>query len=249
LSAAPRTGIVDLARVGFALAGSALSHPGTFNAEAVFREWARRAAARRNTDNLMVNFLVKQLQPNRVLIVLDNREHLIGACAKTADAILRRCPRVHLLATSREPLGIGGESIYRVPPLSLPGPGDVVPESCEAVALFVERVREQGVDLSVDEKTGPLLVSICRRLDGLPLAIELAAARLRSLSLSSLRDRLDQRFRLLTGGNRTALARQQTLRAAVDWAYSLLNRAEQSLLQLLSVFAESFDLDAVEGVC
>ena len=179
--------------------------------------------------------------------MLDNCEHLIGACAKTADAILRRCPRVSLLATSREPLGIGGESIYRVPPLSLPGPGDVVPESCEAVALFVERAREQGVDLSVDEKTGPLLVSICRRLDGLPLAIELAAARLRSLSLSSLRDRLDQRFRLLTGGSRTALARQQTLRAAVDWSYSLLNRAEQSLLQLLSVFAESFDLDAVEA--
>ena len=181
--------------------------------------------------------------------MLDNCEHLIGACAKTADAILRRCPRVRLLATSREPLGIGGESIYRVPPLSLPGPGDVSPESCEAVALFVERVREQGVDLSVDEKTGPLLVSICLRLDGLPLAIELAAARLRSLSLISLRDRLDQRFRLLTGGSRTGLARQQTLRAAVDWSYSLLNRAEQSLLQLLSVFAESFDLDAVEGVC
>src|SRR5262249_37697509 len=146
-------------------------------------------------------------------------------------------------------LGSGGESFYRVPPLSLPGPGDVVPESCEAVALFLERAREQGVDLSVDEKTGPLLVSICRRLDGLPLAIELAAARLRSLSLSGLRDRLDQRFRLLTGGSRTAMARQQTLQAAVDWSYSLLNRAEQSLLQLLSVFAESFDLDAVEGVC
>ena len=193
--------------------------------------------------------LLDALALQDVLIVLDNCEHLIGACAKTADAILRRCPRVRLLATSREPLGIGGESIYRVPPLSLPGPGDVVPESCEAVALFLERAREQGVDLSVDEKTGPLLVSICRRLDGLPLAIELAAARLRSLSLSSLRDRLDQRFRLLTGGSRTALARQQTLLAAVDWSYSLLNRAEQSLLQLLSVFAESFDLDAVEGVC
>jgi len=193
--------------------------------------------------------LLDALALQDVLIVLDNCEHLIGACAKTADAILRRCPRVRLLATSREPLGIGGESIYRVPPLSLPGPGDVVPESCEAVALFVERVREQGVDLSIDETTIPLLVSICRRLDGLPLAIELAAARLRSLSLSSLRDRLDQRFRLLTGGSRTALARQQTLQAAVDWSYSLLNRAEQSLLQLLSVFAESFDLDAVEGVC
>src|SRR5207247_10996892 len=114
-----------------------------------------------------------------------------------------------------EPLGIGGEIIYRVPPLSLPGPGDSgssAAGSSDAVALFVDRARAQGAGLSVDEATGPLVVSICRRLDGLPLAIELAAARLRSLSLGSLADRLNQRFRLLTGGSRTALARQQTLR-------------------------------------
>jgi predicted ATPase/class 3 adenylate cyclase len=184
-----------------------------------------------------------------VLIVLDNCEHLIGACAKTADAILRHCPRVHLLVTSREPLGIGGETIYRVPSLSLPDPDDPARASGDAIALLAERAREQGVDLTIDEETLPLLVSVCRRLDGLPLAIELAAARLRSLSLAGLRDRLDQRFRLLTGGSRTALARQQTLRATVDWSYSLLNPAEKSLLRLLSVFAEGFDLDAVEGVC
>jgi predicted ATPase/class 3 adenylate cyclase len=184
-----------------------------------------------------------------VLIVLDNCEHLIGACAKTADAILRHCPGVHLLVTSREPLGIGGETIYRVPSLSLPDPDDPAPASGDAVALLAERAREQGVDLAIDEETLPLMVSVCRRLDGLPLAIELAAARLRLLSLAGLRDRLDQRFRLLTGGSRTALARQQTLRAAVDWSYSLLNPAEKSLLRLLSVFAEGFDLDAVEGVC
>jgi predicted ATPase len=183
-----------------------------------------------------------------VLIVLDNCEHLIGACAKTAETILRRCPRVHLLVTSREPLGIGGESIYRVPSLSLPDPADPAPASCDAIALLAERAREQGVDLALDEETVPLMVSVCRRLDGLPLAIELAAARLRLLSLAGLRDRLDQRFRLLTGGSRTALARQQTLRATVDWSYSLLNPAEKSLLRLLSVFAEGFDLDAVEGV-
>src|SRR5580692_3799781 len=184
-----------------------------------------------------------------VLIVLDNCEHLTGACAKTAETILRRCPRVHLLVTSREPLGIGGESIYRVPSLSLPDPADPAPASCDAIALLAERAREQGVDLALDGDTLPLMVSVCRRLDGLPLAIELAAARLRSLSLAGLRDRLDQRFRLLTGGSRTALARQQTLRATVDWSYSLLNPAEKSLLRLLSVFAEGFDLDAVEGVC
>ena len=186
-----------------------------------------------------------------VLIVLDNCEHLIGACAKTADAIVRRCPRVHLVATSREPLGIGGETIYRVPPLSLPRPGDSgsSAESSDAVALFIDRACAQGTGLSFDEATAPLVVSICARLDGLPLAIELAAARLRSLSLRGLADRLDQRFRLLTGGSRTAPARQQTLEATVDWSYSLLHGAEQLLLGRLSVFAETFDLDAAEAVC
>jgi predicted ATPase/DNA-binding XRE family transcriptional regulator len=197
--------------------------------------------------------LTDALAPQDILIVLDNCEHLIGACAKVADAILRHCPRVHLLATSREPLGIGGESIYRVPPMSLPGPGDDPGSgthgSSDAVALFAARARAQGVDFSVDAQTGPVVVSICRRLDGMPLAIELAAARLRSLSLVELHDRLDQRFRLLTGGSRTALERQQTLRAAVGWSYSLLTGAEQVLLARLSVFAGSFDLDAAEAVC
>jgi tetratricopeptide (TPR) repeat protein len=136
-----------------------------------------------------------------------------------------------------------------VPSLSLPGPGEAAPAASDAVALFVERAREQGAGLSVDETTAPLVVSICRRLDGLPLAIELAAARLRSLSLAGLHDRLDQRFRLLTGGSRAALPRQQTLRATVDWSYSLLNGPEQLLLRRLSTFAEGFDLDAAELVC
>ena len=196
--------------------------------------------------------LLDALALQDVLIVLDNCEHLIGGCAKTAEAILRHCPRVRLLATSREPLGIGGETIYRVPSLSLPGPGDTgppAPGSSDAVTLFADRARAHGVALAVDEQTGPLVVSVCRRLDGMPLAIELAAARLRSLSLSSLGDRLDQRFRLLTGGSRTALERQQTLRATVDWSYSLLTGAEQVLLARLSVFAGSFDLDAAEAVC
>jgi predicted ATPase/class 3 adenylate cyclase len=196
--------------------------------------------------------LLDALVPQRVLIVVDNCEHLIGACAKIADAIVRRCPRVHLLATSREPLGIGGEIIYRVPSLSLPESDDPDPaaaEASEAIALFVDRAAEQGVAIPVDAHTAPLLVSICRRLDGMPLAIELAAARLRSLSLSELSDRLDQRFRLLTGGSRAALERQQTLRATVDWSYSLLSSAEQQLLRRLAVFAEGFDLSAAEAVC
>ena len=196
--------------------------------------------------------LLDALAPQAVLIMLDNCEHLVGGCAVAAEAIMRRCPRVHLVATSREPLGIGGEAIYKVAPLSLPGPGEsglLAAESSDAVALLIERARAQGTGLSVDEQTAPLVISICRRLDGLPLAIELAAARLRSLSLRGLADRLDQRFRLLTGGSRTAPARQQTLEATVDWSYSLLNRAERLLLRRLPVFAESFDLDAAEAVC
>jgi len=196
--------------------------------------------------------LLDALAPQDLLIVLDNCEHLIGGCAKTADAIVRRCPRVRLLATSREPLRIGGEVIYRVPPLSLPVPGDAglrAAESSDAVALFADRARAQGTALSLDEETAPLVASICARLDGLPLALELAAARLRTLSLRGLADRLDQRFRLLTGGDRTALERQQTLQAAVDWSYSLLHRAEKLLLRRLSVFAESFDMAAAEAVC
>ena len=184
--------------------------------------------------------------------MVDNCEHLIDACAKTAEAIVRRCPRVHLLATSREPLGIGGETIYRVPSLSLPGPGEaglLAPGSCDAVALFADRARVHGVALSVDEQDGPLAVSVCRRLDGMPLAIELAAARLRSMSLAELAGRLDQRFRLLTGGARTALERQQTLAATVGWSYLLLTGAERMLLTRLSVFAGGFDLAAAEAVC
>jgi predicted ATPase/class 3 adenylate cyclase len=211
---------------------------------------ALRLASRPGRSALEVLLDVLALQ--EVLIIVDNCEHLIGGCAKTAEAIVRRCPRVHLLATSREPLGIGGETIYRVPSLSLPGPGDPgsgTPGSSDAVALFVERARAHGVGLPVEEQAGPLVVSVCRRLDGMPLAIELAAARLRSMSLGELHDRLDQRFRLLTGGSRTALERQQTLRAAVGWSYSLLADAERVLLGRLSVFAGSFDLAAAEAVC
>lgn len=200
----------------------------------------------------MLDTLLDALVPQRLLIVLDNCEHLIDACARTADAILRRCPRAHLLATSREPLGIGGETIYRVPPMSLPADDDAesaLTELSDAVALFVDRAAQQGVSLTIDGHTGPLIASICRRLDGMPLAIELAAARLRSLSLADLRDRLDQRFRLLTGGSRAAMARQQTLLATVAWSYSLLDHTEQRLLRRLGVFPESFDLAAAEAVC
>ena len=200
-----------------------------------------------------LDVLVAGLAPQRVLIVLDSCEHLIGACAKVADAILRRCPEIHLLATSREPLGIGGETIYRVPSMSLPPEDDDAGGSDElgsdAVALFAERAAAQGVGFTLDESTIPRVVEICRRLDGMPLAIELAASRLRALSLADLDRRLDQRFQLLTGGSRNALPRQQTLLATVDWSYSLLTDLEQRLLRRLSVFVDGFSLDAAAEVC
>jgi predicted ATPase len=197
--------------------------------------------------------LVTALASQQALIVLDNCEHLIGGCAKVADAILRYCPEIRLLATSREPLGIAGETIYRVPSMSLPDEdgdtGEVDPCSFDAVALFAERAAAQGVGFVLDRASAPLVAQICRRLDGMPLAIELAASRLRGLSLADLNDRLDQRFRLLTGGSRNALPRQQTLLATVDWSYSLLSTPEQKLLRRLSVFVEGFQLDAAEAVC
>jgi predicted ATPase len=200
-----------------------------------------------------LDILVASLASQQALIVLDNCEHLIGACSKVADAILRYCPEICVLATSREPLGIAGENIYRVPSMSLPDEdddtGELGPSGSDAVALFADRAAAQGVSSVLDQASAPLAAQICRRLDGMPLAIELAASRLRALSLADLNDRLDQRFRLLTGGSRNVLPRQHTLLATVDWSYSLLTGSEKKLLQSLSVFVDGFQLDAVEAVC
>jgi predicted ATPase len=192
--------------------------------------------------------LLDALGPQDALIVLDNCEHLLDACAQVTAAVLRQCPRVHLIATSREPLGIAGETIFRVPSLSLPE-SDASAERSDAVELFMTRARAQGAAFALDDETAPQIVSICRRLDGMPLAIELAAARLRSMSPASLAERLDQRFRLLTGGSRGALPRQQTLQATVQWSYSLLSDGEQTLLRRLSVFVDGFTLEAAEAIC
>ncbi len=187
-----------------------------------------------------------------LLIVLDNCEHVIDAAAKFCDQVIRHCPRVRILATSRETLGIDGERVYRVPSLSLPQTDTENPEelaASDAVRLFAERARAQNPGFVLDATSAPLVVSICRRLDGIPLALELAAARLSSMSLAQVADRLDQRFRLLTGGSRNAMPRQQTLQATVDWSFSLLYSAERETLTRLSVFAGGFDLEAAEQVC
>ncbi len=194
--------------------------------------------------------LVEAVAGRSVLVLLDNCEHLIGACAKLADALLRGCPNLALLATSREPLGIGGEYVYRVPSMRTPADGDDPDaiRASEAVRLLADRAAAQGVPLDVDEDTAGVAGRICRRLDGIPLAIELAAARLRGMSAAELEARLDGRFALLTGGSRARPARQQTLRAMVEWSWELLTGSERAALARLSVFAGGFGLAAAEAV-
>jgi predicted ATPase/DNA-binding SARP family transcriptional activator len=188
-----------------------------------------------STMELIVRFLAGR----SLLIVLDNCEHVVGQAAALAETLAGTVPGLRLIATSREPLGVPGEVLVSVGPLAWPA----------AVELFVDRARAVRPGFSADEHTRPVIDDICRRLDGLPLAVELAAARLRSLTLATLAERLDDRFRLLTVGARTALPRQQTLRAVVDWSYDLLFEDERRLFARLSVFVGGCDLDAAEAVC
>jgi predicted ATPase/class 3 adenylate cyclase len=196
--------------------------------------------------------IIKALHDQDVLILLDNCEHLIDAAAKFCDEVIRQCPRVRFLATSREPLGIDGERVYRVPSLSLPDADAEKAEdlaNSDAVVLFADRARAIQPEFVLDGQSAQLVATICRRLDGIPLALELAAARLSSMSLAQIAARLDQRFRLLTGGSRNAMPRQQTLQATVDWSFGLLTAAERSTLTRLSVFAGGFELEAAEAIC
>lgn len=186
------------------------------------------------------------------LLVVDNCEHLIEQAASLVDDILTAAPDVKVVATSRELLGITGEVSYRLRSLAVPGRdiGDTeAVRSADAVRLFVARAMEGRPDFSLTDDNAATVAEICRRLDGMPLAIELAAARVRSFSVDQIATRLDQRFRLLTGGARTALPRQQTLTAAIDWSYRLLGEAEKALFRRLSVFSGGFDFEAAEAVC
>ena len=194
--------------------------------------------------------LVEAVGGRSLLVLLDNCEHMVDACAKLADALLRGCPNLALLATSREPLGIGGEWVYRVPSMGVPAEGADTSAiaASEAVRLLADRAAAQGVPLAWDEEVARVAGRICRRLDGIPMAIELAAARLRAMPAAELEDRLDERFSLLTGGSRAALPRQQTLRAMVDWSWELLTGSEQAVLARLSAFAGGFGLAAAEAV-
>jgi predicted ATPase/class 3 adenylate cyclase len=191
-------------------------------------------------------FRAKQL-----LLIMDNCEHLLDAVARFIDETVHDCPRVTILSTSREGLGVGGERIIAVPSLGLPAEHEadaVDAVSAESVRLFVERAAEAKAGFVVTDANQAQVVRLCRRLDGIPLAIELAAARVRSLTPGELADRLDARFRLLAGGPRTAVERHQTLRRAIDWSYDLLSAPEQTVMSRLAVFAGSFTLNAAEAV-
>jgi predicted ATPase/Tfp pilus assembly protein PilF len=206
---------------------------------------------RQQPGRQIVDALAATLISRRFLLVLDNCEHLLESCAALASSLLHACPELRILATSREALRIAGEVTWRVPPLSLPEPsaGLEALERSEAVRLFDERARAIHPSFRLDEDNAGDVARICQRLEGIPLAIELAAARVRVLSPAQIAERLDHSFALLTGGTRDAAPRQQTLRAAIDWSYDLLTDPERTLFARLSVFAGGFTLDAAEAVC
>ncbi|MFF2114309.1 protein kinase domain-containing protein [Rhodococcus koreensis] len=201
----------------------------------------------------LLEVVVEYLIPRRVLLVLDNCEHLVDAVAELAEALLHVCPDLRILATSREPLGIGGEAVLRVPPLSAPDP-DHPPTlrgmpQYDAVTLFAQRAAAAVPGFEVTEDNRVAITRICRQLDGLPLSIELAAARLRAMSPEQILQRLTDRYTLLTLGNRGAPTRQQTLALSIDWSHDLCTPREQQVWARLSVFAGGFELDAAEHVC
>ncbi|MDR7418324.1 MAG: adenylate/guanylate cyclase domain-containing protein [Armatimonadota bacterium] len=201
----------------------------------------------------MIDTLIEYLEPKQTLLILDNCEHLVDACAALVDELLQGCPRLRILCTSREALGVTGETAWRIPSLSLPNLHALPPierlSEYEAIRLFVERAAAVAPGFTLTAEQAAAVAAICARLDGIPLAIELAAARVKVLTPPQIAARLDDRFRLLTGGSRTALPRHQTLRAAMDWSYELLSSTERAMLRRFSVFANGWTLEAAEAIC
>jgi predicted ATPase/DNA-binding CsgD family transcriptional regulator len=214
---------------------------------------ASTMGVREKPGRLPTETLSGYLSSKKVLLVLDNCEHLIEACAELAETLLRSCPELRVLATSREALGITGEVAWPVPPLSLPDlrrlPDVEGLTRYESARLFVERAAAVKLTFELTEQNAPSVVQICYRLDGIPLALELAAARMRMLSVEEISERLDDSFRLLAAGGRTVMSRHKTLRATMDWSHELLPEQERILFRRLSVFAAGFTLDAAESVC
>jgi non-specific serine/threonine protein kinase len=218
---------------------------------------AAALGVREQAGQPLVATLANALRHREQLLILDNCEHLVAACASLATQLLRECPLLRILATTREALRIAGETIWRVAPLSLPDADALTPTSSavdglvrsEAVQLFLARTRAAMRDFQITEHEAPAVASICRQLDGVPLALELAAARVPGLGVEQLARRLDDPFRVLVGGDRAAAPRQRTLRALIDSGYELLSEPEQIMLRRCSVFSNGWTLDAAEGVC
>jgi len=200
-----------------------------------------------------LEILIDYLRQKTILLIFDNCEHLIEACAHLTENLLHACPNLKILASSREALGIAGEMPYRVPSLTTPDPANLPPldtlENVDSIRLFIERAATAKPDFVLTRDNASFVAQICHRLDGIPLAIELAASRVKVLTPEQIAARLDDRFRLLTGGSRTALPRQQTLRAMIDWSYSLLSEEEKTLFRRLAVFVGGWTLEAAESVC
>jgi predicted ATPase len=225
-----------------------LSEPGL-----IIHSVAATIGVREGPNGSLADALAEYFRMRHVLLVLDNCEHLIAACAQVVEPLLRVAPDLRVLATSREGLGISGETVWRVPSMSVPAPSEVLTLEAlrpyESVRLFADRAAAVEPAFTLTVGNAATVADLCRRLDGIPLAIELAAARLNVLSVEQISGRLNDRFRLLTGGSRTAVARQRTLEATIDWSYDLLSEAERTLLCRLSVFPGGWTLEAAEDVC
>src|SRR5687768_6916677 len=208
---------------------------------------------REDSHRSVLEVLIDYLRAKTTLLLFDNCEHLIDACARVSESLLQACPKLRILASSREALGIPGEVAYRVPSLTTPDPADLPSldelEKVDSIRLFIERAAAAKPGFQLTNDNASFLAQICSRLDGIPLALELAASRVKVLTPEQIAARLDDRFRLLTGGSRTALPRQQTLRAMIDWSYSLLTGQEKTLFRRLAVFVDGWTLEAAESVC
>jgi predicted ATPase/class 3 adenylate cyclase len=196
----------------------------------------------------LVNIIVDYLRAKQLLLIFDNCEHLIEESAQIADQLLHACPQLKIIASSREALGIGGETVYRVPSLTLPDTSSTTLMDYESTRLFIERAAKAEPRFHLTDHNASSIAQICLRLDGIPLAIELAAARVKLFTPEQIAERLDDRFKLLTGGSRTAMPRQQTLRALIDWSYQSLNETEQRALRRLAVFTSGWTFEAAEAV-
>ncbi|MFI7003037.1 BTAD domain-containing putative transcriptional regulator [Nocardia sp. NPDC050175] len=242
--------VVELAAIG-ADGDRGVEGNGNNIAQATLSALKLRDALLSDADVEPTDRVIAAIRDRSMLLILDNCEHVIESAATFAHRVLGECRRVRILATSREPLGITGEALWPVLPLVLPAedadPAEI--EAAPAIRLLRDRASAVSRDLATDADTMATMVRVCRALDGMPLAIELAAARLRTMSLDQLAHRLDDRFRLLTGGSRTALPRHKTLRAVVDWSWELLTDAERVVLRRLSVFSGGASLEAAERVC